>query len=188
MQEFEGKERVIAYLSQKMLDPETRYSATEKLCLFVYYSCTKFRDYLLSVECVVVSEFDVIKHRLSMPILNGRIGKWILALSEFDLWYESAKTVKCQIIADFITQHRDLSVEMINITPWALFFDGSSCSKGGGAGILLVSPQGVTFRYAIPIEFYVTNNQAEYEALLRGLRILVEIKLLLLRSLGILSW
>jgi hypothetical protein len=40
----------------------------------------------------------------SMPILNGRIGKWILALSEFELRFESAKDVKGQIIADFITE------------------------------------------------------------------------------------
>jgi hypothetical protein len=41
----------------------------------------------LFVECrmCVYSKFDVIKHMLSMPILNGRIGKWILALSEFEL-------------------------------------------------------------------------------------------------------
>jgi len=133
---------------------------------------------------VVVSEFDVIKHMLSMPILNGRIGKWILALLEFDLRYESAKAVKGQIIADFITQHRDLPVEIISITPLALFFDGSSCSKCGGAGILLISPQGVTFKYVIPIEYYVTNNQAEYEALLRGLRILVEIKAIAIEAFG----
>ena len=125
---------------------------------------------------MVVSSFDVIKHMLSMPILNGRIGKWILALSEFNLRYESAKAVKGQIIADFITQHRDLSVEAISIVPWALFFDGSSCNKGGGAGILLISPQGKTFEYAVPIEFHVTNNQAEYEALLRGLQLLIEVK------------
>jgi len=42
---------------------------------------------------------------LSMPIMSGRIGKWILALSEFDLRYESAKGVKGQIMADFVTQH-----------------------------------------------------------------------------------
>jgi hypothetical protein len=42
IQEFKGKERVVAYLSRKLLDPETRYSAAEKLCLCVYYSCTKF--------------------------------------------------------------------------------------------------------------------------------------------------
>jgi hypothetical protein len=75
IQEFEGKERVVAYLRRKLLDPETRYSAEEKLCLCVYYSCTKFRHYLLNVECIVNSTFDVIKHMLSMPILNGRIGK-----------------------------------------------------------------------------------------------------------------
>jgi hypothetical protein len=56
IQEFEGKERVVAYLSRKLLDPETRYSAVEKLCLCVYYSCTKFRHYLLNVECVVVGD------------------------------------------------------------------------------------------------------------------------------------
>jgi hypothetical protein len=38
---------------------------------------------------------------LSMPILNGRIDKWILALSEFELKFESAKAIKGQIIADF---------------------------------------------------------------------------------------
>jgi hypothetical protein len=85
IQEFKGKERVVAYLSRKLLDPETRYSAAEKLCLCVYYSCTKFRHYLLNVECVVYSMFDVIRHMLSMPILNGRIlasGFWLyLSLS-----------------------------------------------------------------------------------------------------------
>jgi len=38
-----------------------------------------------------------------MLIMSGRIGKWILALSEFDLRYELAKAVKGQIMADFVT-------------------------------------------------------------------------------------
>jgi hypothetical protein len=78
---------------------------------------------------------------LSMPILKGRIAMWILALSEFELRYESAKAVKGQIIADFITKHRDPSINFLEITPWALFFDGSSCGKGGGVEILLISPK-----------------------------------------------
>ena len=90
------------YLSRRLLDPETRYSPIEKLCLCLYFSYTKLRHYLLS-ECIVVSKADVIKHMLSMPILNGRMGKWILALSEFDLRYESAKAVKGQVMADFVT-------------------------------------------------------------------------------------
>jgi hypothetical protein len=161
IQEFEGKERVVAYLSRKLLDPEKRYSTAEKLCLCVYYSCTKFRHYLLNAECVVYSKFDVIKHILSTQILNGRIGQWILALSEFEVKFESAKVVKGQIIADFITEHRDPSINLLEITPWALFFDGSSCGKGGGVGILLISPRGKMFEFAIPIQPTVTNNQAE---------------------------
>jgi ribonuclease HI len=113
---------------------------------------------------------------LSMPILNGRIGKWILALSEFELKFESAKAVKSQIIADFITEHRDPSIDLLEITPWALFFDGSSCGKGGGVKILLISPRVEMFEFAIPIQPTVTNNQAKYEALLRGLQYLKEAK------------
>jgi ribonuclease HI len=113
---------------------------------------------------------------LSIPILNGSIDKWILALSEFELRFESAKVVKGHIIADFITEHRDPSINLIEITPWALFFDGSSCGKGGGVGILLISPKGEMFEFAIPIQPTVTNNQAKYEALLRGLQYLKEAK------------
>ena len=124
----------------------------------------------------MVSKFDVIKHMLSMPILNGRIGKWILSLSEFDLRYESAKAVKGQDIADFITHHRDGEVTLLELTPWALFFDGSTCKQGGGAGIVLISPQGISFEYAIPIKPISTNNQAEYEAVLKGIQLLHEVK------------
>ena len=135
MQEFEGRERVVFYLSSRLLDLETRYSPTKKLCLCLYFSCTKLRHYLLSAECTVVPKADVIKQMLSMPILNGRMGKWILALLEFDLRYESAKAVKGQVIADFITQHH-------KPVPWTLFFDGSSCKQGGGIGIIIISPRG----------------------------------------------
>jgi hypothetical protein len=41
LKEFEGKERVVFYPSRMFLDPETRYSPTKKLCLCLYFSCTK---------------------------------------------------------------------------------------------------------------------------------------------------
>ena len=75
VQEFEGKEHVIYFVSRRLLDAETRYSPVERLCLCLYFSCTKLRHYLLSAECVMVSKDDVIKYMLSLPILNGRIRK-----------------------------------------------------------------------------------------------------------------
>jgi len=94
IQKFEGKERVIYYLSRRLIDAETRYSALEKLCLCLYFSCIKLRHYLLTAECTVICKDDVVRYVLSMLIMSGRIGKWILALSEFDLRYESAKGLK----------------------------------------------------------------------------------------------
>ena len=52
-----------------------------------------------------MSKDDVIRYMHLLSILNGRIGKWILALSEFDLRYESAKAVRGQAVTDFVIQH-----------------------------------------------------------------------------------
>ena len=65
IQEFEGKERVIYFISRRLLDAEIRYTLVERLCLCLYFSCTKLRHCLLSAECVVVSKDDVIKYMLS---------------------------------------------------------------------------------------------------------------------------
>ena len=124
----------------------------------------------------MISKADVIKHMLSMPILNERVGKWILALSEFDLRYESARAVKGQIMADFVTHHRGSSICYVEPMPWTLFSDGSSCKQGGGIGIVIISPRGLSFEFLYTIKPMTTNNQAEYEAILKGLQLLQEVK------------
>jgi len=111
---------------------------------------------------------------LSMPIMTGIIGKWILALSEFDLRYESAKAVKGQIMADFVTQHCGV-VDALEIIPWTLFFDGSTWDRGAGIGIVLISPWGKKYEFSLPIVVAPTNNQAEYQALIKGLELLMEV-------------
>ncbi|GJU46091.1 reverse transcriptase domain-containing protein [Tanacetum coccineum] len=55
--------------------------------------------------------------------------------------------------------------------PWTLFTDGSSCIDGSGAGLILTNPKGTKFTYALRFRFDATNNEAEYEALIAGLRI-----------------
>ncbi|GJR06068.1 reverse transcriptase domain-containing protein, partial [Tanacetum coccineum] len=55
--------------------------------------------------------------------------------------------------------------------PWTLFIDGSSCLEGSGAGLILTSPEGEEFIYALRFEFDASNNESEYEALVAGLRI-----------------
>jgi hypothetical protein len=86
------------------------------------------RHYLLSSTCIVACQIDVIKHMLHRPILSGRLGKWAYGLVEYDLVYESLKSIKGQIVADFIVEHRvdidhDLDIGLILLTPWKLYFD-----------------------------------------------------------------
>ena len=98
----------------------------------LYYACTKLRYYLLSSECVVACQTDVIKYILQKPILSGRIGKWAYALVEYDLAYESIKSMKGKILADFIVQHRISeeqdqvisALNLVSLVPWRLYFDG----------------------------------------------------------------
>jgi hypothetical protein len=63
-QVMEGKEHIITYLSWRLIDAETRYSFIEKLCLSLFYDCSKLRHYLLSSTCIVACQADVIKHML----------------------------------------------------------------------------------------------------------------------------
>jgi len=60
IQEFEGKERAIYYLSRRLVDAETRYSAIQKLCLCLYFSCIKLRHYLLSAKCTDICKDGVV--------------------------------------------------------------------------------------------------------------------------------
>jgi ribonuclease HI len=163
-------------VSKRLLDAETRYTYVEKLCLTLYYACSKFRHYILSSHCIVTCQHDVVRCMMQKPILSGRMGKWAYSLVEYELSYESLKAVRGQVVADFIIDH---GVEMddaciVTRKPWKLFFDGSVCANGCGIGGLVVSPNGESYEFSTRLEFSCTNNQSEYEALLMGLELLVD--------------
>jgi hypothetical protein len=101
-QDTRGKEHVVTYISQRLVDAETRYTFIEKLCLCLLYAWTKYRYYLLSSHCTVASQTDVIKYMLQNPIMSGRISKWAYALIEYDLAYKPLKSMKGQVVADFL--------------------------------------------------------------------------------------
>ncbi|KAK2414316.1 hypothetical protein QL285_036920 [Trifolium repens] len=127
-----GIENAVYYLSRVLNDAETRYTAIEKLCLCLYFSCTKLKHYIKPVDVYVYSHFDVIKHMLTKPILHSRIGKWALALTEYSLTYKPLKAVKGQIVADFIVDHSlvEMPQDYVDIQPWILYFDGSKHKYG----------------------------------------------------------
>jgi hypothetical protein len=83
--------------------------------------------------------------------------------------------MKGQVVADFIVNHAvevDNPVSFVQPSLWGLYFGGSVCSKGQGAGCVIVSPSGVIIDLSVRLEFACTNNQVKYESLLHGLEYL----------------
>nr|GEX32179.1 hypothetical protein [Tanacetum cinerariifolium] len=87
-------------------------------------------------------------------------------------------SIKEQILADFKVERLEdnpldtpMKVEEELPNPWTLFTDRSSCVDGSGAGLILTNPEGAAFTYALRFRFDATNNEAEYEALIAGLKI-----------------
>jgi hypothetical protein len=145
VQVYDGKEKVVFYLSRRMLNTKTRYHKIEKLCLCLFFTCTKLQHILLSVEIIIICKSDVIKHILTAPVLKGRLGKWMFTLSEFDIRYQPAKAVKGQTLVDFIAERINTNITTLSVSAGAMYFDGSACEDGCGLGVLLVSPRGVTY-------------------------------------------
>ncbi|KAK1668512.1 hypothetical protein QYE76_056671 [Lolium multiflorum] len=168
------QQRAFDEIKERMLDAETRYPEIEKLCLCLFFTCTKLHHILLTAEIVVICKSDVIKHMLSAPVLKGRLGKWMFALSEFDIRYQPAKAVKGQALADLIAERINTDIAALSVRAWAMFFDGSVCDGGCGIGILIVSPRGATYSFSIRLPTPCTNNVAEYEAICKGMELLLE--------------
>ncbi|XP_074300204.1 uncharacterized protein LOC141631433 [Silene latifolia] len=125
---------------------------------------------------------DPIKYLFEKPVLNGRMSRWTLMLSEFDLKYVPLKAIKGKVVADFLADNPveetdivdtwsfpDEDIVHVEDGVWDLYFDGASNNMGCGIGVLIISPRGEHVPVSIKLDFAVTNA-AEYEACLLGLQ------------------
>jgi ribonuclease HI len=87
------------------------------------------------------------------------------------------KAIKSQVLADFVAEWVDTQLPTAPIQPelWTMYFAGSLMKTGAGAGLLFISPLGKHLRYVLRLHFPASNNVAEYEALVNGLHIAIEL-------------
>ena len=147
----------------------------EKLILALVTTARKLRPYFQAHTIEVPTEYPM-KQVLHKPETSGRLMKWAIELSEFDIRYRPKTAIKGQVLADFVMEFaspepsRDAQVATDPST-WKLSVYGASNAQGNGAGLILTSPEGIDIEYALRFGFRTTNNEAEYEAVIAGLNL-----------------
>ncbi|GFZ00544.1 hypothetical protein Acr_14g0001790 [Actinidia rufa] len=184
-------QKPIYYVSKTLIGAEARYPRIEKIAYALMIAARKLRHYFQAHSIIVLTD-QPLKQILQRPDTSGRLLKWSIELSEFHIEYKPRTAIKAQALSDFIVEstHEDtpqpeatpleagISKEPTserNLAHWILYVDGSSNQHGCGAGLVLRAPSGEQMEYAIRMGFQATNNEAEYEALLAGLRLATEL-------------
>ncbi|XP_070049555.1 uncharacterized protein [Nicotiana tomentosiformis] len=122
-----------------------------------------------------------------------KLAKWQILLSEFDIIYVTQKAVKGQALADHLAENpidgeykppkmyfpdEEVSFVGEDITEtydgWRMFFDGVANFKRVGIGAVLVSETGQHYPVSAMLRFPCTNNMAEYEACILGLKLAID--------------
>ncbi|XP_048622631.1 uncharacterized protein LOC125591812 [Brassica napus] len=171
IREERGEKKPIFYISKTLLDAETRYPLMEKLAFAVVTSARKLRPYFQSHTIIILTTFPL-RTILHSPSQSGRLAKWAIELSEYDVEYRPITCAKSQVLADFLVEMP--TGDMTNTEPdstWILHVDGSSSKQGSGIGIRLTSPTGEVLEQSFRLEFHASNNEVEYEARVAGLRL-----------------
>ncbi|CAL9024801.1 unnamed protein product [Prunus brigantina] len=174
----DGEENPIYYVSRQLRGAEARYPKTELLCLALVYVAQRLRHYFLAHKLQLIVKSDPVRYLLTRPVLSGRLARWLLQLSEFDIICTTPKAIKGQAVIDMLAlfpevEGSTLSKEVLGelpemvatVTeeePWTLYFDGSSTSKVGGVGVVLINPNGQATALSFKLDFPCTNNVAEY--------------------------
>jgi ribonuclease HI len=176
--EQEGKlvQRPVYYLSEVLSTSKQNYPHYQKMTYGVYMAVLKLKHYFeehpITVVCAAPLA-EIIENKDA----SGRVAKWAIQLSPYAPQYERRDAIKSQALADFLVDWTEMQYEppLPEYSYWKMHFDGSKMKTGLGAGIVLTSPKQDRLKYVLQIHFAASNNVAEYEAVIHGLKMAKEI-------------
>ncbi|GJR24103.1 reverse transcriptase domain-containing protein [Tanacetum coccineum] len=177
-----GRQCPIQYVSRTLNEAERNYAPMEKLALSLIHMTRRLMRYFEAHPVKVIID-QPIKNILNNTETSGKLAKYAVELGTYKITFIPRNAMKGQVLADFLSEAPEgekeemyfrmpeVPLEKDNTESWTLFTNGASSLKGSGAGLVLIGPSGIKYTYALRLTFPSTNNEAEYEALLAGLRI-----------------
>ena len=149
-------------------------------------------DCLKKTEVVLPFTYHSRPHQLPLrqvpqkPDALGRLLKWAIKLSQFEIEFQTGPAIKGQALTNFITEFYHKPDERPEETPghlvskipkWGMYVDGSSNDGGLGVSLILISPEGHRMHCTLRFGFKASNNEVEYKALIAGLKLAKEMKI-----------
>ncbi|GKV25972.1 hypothetical protein SLEP1_g35342 [Rubroshorea leprosula] len=177
LREENKNQKPIYYVSKVLQGAEQNYPLAEKTAFALVCTARKLRAYFQSHQIVVYTDLPLRKI-LQKPELSGRLIEWSVELSEYDLKFQLRTTLKGQAVADFLVEcvSATMKEKALEHPVWVLYVDGAASVEGSGAEAVLLGPDGFKSEHALRFKFQTTNNAAEYEALIYGLKLAFELK------------
>ena len=169
----EGRvQKSVYYTSRALRGAEGRYPQIEKLAFVLITASRKLRHYFQAHVINVMTDHPL-KKAMNKLEAAGRLIQWAVELSEFDIKYQPRHAIKAQALADFIAEFTPScdDLEVVEDKKWIIHVDGLSTQHAGGIGIVLQSPEGDRLKYKVRLQYQKTNNEVEYETLLKRLEL-----------------
>ena len=175
VKERDRMQQSVYYCSRAMRGPEKRYPKVEKLVLALVTTARRLRPYF-QAQTIKIPTKHPMKQILHKPKTSGRLVKWAIEWSEFDIRYKPRIVIKGQILVNFIMKFTSAepteTAQLASDLPiWRLSIDGVTNAHGSGAGLILTSPDGINMEYALKFRFQASKNKAKYEAVIAGLNL-----------------
>ncbi|XP_075636896.1 uncharacterized protein LOC142609164 [Castanea sativa] len=145
----------------------------EKLAFALIMISRKLRHYFQAHVINVLTDHPL-KKAMSKFEVVGRLIRWAVELSDFDVRYQPRSAIKAQALANFIAEFTPSQDELdkdVRVERWVINVEGSSTLYAGGIGVILKSLEGDKLEYATRLQYQTTNNEAEYETLFKELEL-----------------
>jgi len=172
-----AKEQIpMYYISHALASAEMNYPLIEKFAYALVMASRKLRPYFEAHKILVLTD-QPLRNVLQKLYASGRLLKWAVEISRYDLAFKPRRAIKAKALADFLAESMmPAEEEESRPRPWNLHVDGSSTKDGSGAGLIIKSPTGARYEHALKFMFKASNNDIEYEALVMGIELCYTIR------------